>query len=83
MTAQPYQRTHHRESDESDDDYECTEGNQQKRISQSQRAAQRSMQLYAFLWVAAAGLVVYGTDFIHVIVTDARVKWCCNFTFTK
>ncbi|CAI5743224.1 unnamed protein product [Hyaloperonospora brassicae] len=76
MTARPYQRAHHRESDESDDDDEDNSSDcRQQRVSRSQRAAQRSMQLHAFLWMAAAGLVAYGTDFIRVIATDARVKW--------
>ena len=77
MTARPYQRAHHRESDESDDDddEENSSDCRQQRVSRSQRAAQRNMQLHAFLWMAVAGLVAYGTDVIRVLLTDARVKW--------
>ncbi|KAH7479885.1 hypothetical protein PRIC1_008563 [Phytophthora ramorum] len=70
-----YQRVppaaHHHESDEDDSD---SDQHSASRVSRSQRAALWSTRLHAFLWVAAAGLVAYGTDFFRVIFTDSRVK---------
>ncbi|KAF1778783.1 hypothetical protein GQ600_10430 [Phytophthora cactorum] len=68
---------HHHNSDESDDDDGSDSENEQhshSRVSRSQQAALWSTRLHAFLWVAAAGLVAYGTDFFRVIFTDPRVK---------
>ncbi|POM67321.1 Transmembrane protein [Phytophthora palmivora] len=65
---------HQHESDESDGDDSDHEHHTQQRVSRSQRAALWSTRLHAFLWVAAAGLVAYGTDFLRVIFTDPRVK---------
>ncbi|KAG1691322.1 hypothetical protein DVH05_026986 [Phytophthora capsici] len=64
---------HQHGSDESDGDSD-SEQLPEQRASRSQRAALWSTRLHAFLWVAAAGLVAYGTDFIRVIFTDPRVK---------
>lgn len=64
----------HHESDEGDGDDSDSEQHLQQRASRSQRAALWSTRLHAFLWVAAAGLVAYGTDFFRVIFTDARIK---------
>ncbi|EGZ27336.1 hypothetical protein PHYSODRAFT_477891 [Phytophthora sojae] len=72
-----YQRVppaQHHESDEGDGDDSDSEQHLQQRASRSQRAALWSTRLHAFLWVAAAGLVAYGTDFFRVIFTDARIK---------
>ncbi|ETI33443.1 hypothetical protein F443_19878 [Phytophthora nicotianae P1569] len=67
---------HDHNSDESDCDDSDSDGEQQtqSRVSRSQQAALWSTRLHAFLWVAAAGLVAYGTDFFRVIITDPRVK---------
>lgn len=62
---------HQHDSDESDGD---DSDHEQQRASRSQRAALWSTRLHAFLWMAAAGLVAYGTDFFRVIFTDPRVK---------
>jgi hypothetical protein len=77
MAARPYQRvppsSHEHESDDSDSDGEdAAHATQQQ--SRSQRAALWSTRLHAFMWVAAAGLVGYGTDFLRVAFTDPRVK---------
>ncbi|RLN93174.1 hypothetical protein BBJ28_00009584 [Nothophytophthora sp. Chile5] len=45
-----------------------------KRTARSRRAALWSTRLHALLWVAAAGLVAFATDFVRVIFTDPRVK---------
>ncbi|CEG45532.1 uncharacterized protein PHALS_01822 [Plasmopara halstedii] len=42
-------------------------------LKRSQQAVLWSTRLHALLWVAAAGLVAYGTDFFSVIFTDPRV----------
>lgn len=81
MAARPYQRAHHRESD-SDDPDDDGHG-PHHRIRRSQRASQQSLRLHAFLWVAAAALVAYGTDFVRVIRTDARVQWCRKWAFPR
>ncbi|EEY66891.1 uncharacterized protein PITG_21841 [Phytophthora infestans T30-4] len=68
--------THHHKSDESDGDNSDsdTEDHLQSRVGRSQQAALWSTRLHAFLWIAAAGLLIYGTDFFRVIFTDPRVK---------
>ncbi|KAF4319271.1 hypothetical protein JM18_007463 [Phytophthora kernoviae] len=61
------------DSDASDSD-DAQHAQHAQRVSRSQRAALWSTRLHAFLWVSAAGLVAYGTDFFRVIFTDPRVQ---------
>lgn len=65
----------HHDSDDSDESCN-SDGDQQSHlhVSRSQQAVLWSTKLHAFLWVATAGLVAYGTDFFHVIFTDARIN---------
>ncbi|CAH0473392.1 unnamed protein product [Peronospora belbahrii] len=76
MASQPYKRVppsaHHHDSDESDSNE--SDSDEQHHTIQSKQSTLWSMRLYAFLWVATAGLMSYGTDFYRVIFTDPRVK---------